>query len=135
MMAQKLFALSLVIWLAAALGCSDSMPPDSPTGLLARAKSEVASGKAVLLDVREESEWQGTHLADAQLVPSSLLRDASKRASALKDLDPNRTIYTHCQRGGRAKACADILRQAGFTVVPLQVDYESLIDAGFKKAS
>lgn len=41
-------------------------------------KKAVADGKAVLLDVREKSEWDDGHLKDAKLLPLSTLKAGAK---------------------------------------------------------
>ena len=41
-------------------------------------KKAVADDKAVLLDVREKSEWDDGHLEDAKLLPLSVLRAGAK---------------------------------------------------------
>ena len=40
-------------------------------------KSSVENKSAVLLDVREQAEWDAGHLADAQFIPLSQLKESS----------------------------------------------------------
>jgi phage shock protein E len=101
---------------------------------LAEVKKNVESGKAVLLDVREQNEWDAGHVKGAILIPRSKLAVDSELAGLLKQLPKDKIIYTHCKAGGRALACGEILKQQGYDVRPLKPGYDDLIQAGFQKA-
>ena len=97
-------------------------------------KKNIKDGKAILVDVREQKEWDEGHIAGAVLMPKSKL-DVEKEAAALvQKLDKAKIIYTHCKAGRRALACGDILKKQGFDVRPLKPGYEELLKAGFEKA-
>lgn len=93
-------------------------------------KRNVADAKAVLVDVREQSEWDAGHIDGAVLVPLSKLKEGDKPASLSKD----RIIYAHCRSGKRCLAAADLLTKLGYDVRPLKAGYTDLLKAGFKKA-
>jgi rhodanese-related sulfurtransferase len=97
-------------------------------------KKNVEEKKAVIVDVREESEWKEGHLAGAILLPQSKLNVESELAELVKKLPKDKVIYTHCRAGGRALRCGEILKKQGFDVRPLKPGYEELVKAGFKKA-
>lgn len=101
---------------------------------LAEVKKNVESGKAVLLDVREQSEWNAGHVKGAILIPRSKLIVDSELAGLLKQLPKDKVIYTHCKAGGRALACGEILKKHGYDVRPLKPGYDDLIQAGFERA-
>jgi phage shock protein E len=97
-------------------------------------KKNIKDGKAVLVDVREQKEWDAGHIEGAVLMPKSKL-DVEKEAAALvQKLDKAKIIYTHCRAGKRALACGEILKKQGFDVRPLKPGYEELLKAGFEKA-
>ena len=97
-------------------------------------KKNIKDGKAVLVDVREQKEWDAGHIEGAVLLPKSKL-DVEKEAAALvQKLDKAKIIYTHCKAGKRALACGEILKKQGFDVRPLKPGYEELVKAGFEKA-
>ena len=97
-------------------------------------KKNVKEGKAVIVDVREQNEWDAGHLEGAILMPSSKLKVEKDLAEIAKKLDKDTIIYTHCRAGGRAATCAAILKKQGFDVRALKPGYEELIKAGFERA-
>lgn len=95
-------------------------------------KDELESGEAQLLDVREQEEWDAGHLAQARLVPLSLLRDGECDESLNKSLK----TYIHCRSGQRVLQAAPLLEQMGFEdVTPLGEGFESLMAEGFPLGS
>ncbi|MCE9525380.1 MAG: rhodanese-like domain-containing protein [Planctomycetales bacterium] len=95
-------------------------------------KQNLKDGKAVLVDVREQKEWDEGHIAGAVLMPKSKLE--KEAAELAKKLDKNKIVYTHCRAGKRALACGEILKKQGFDVRALKPGYEELLKAGFEKA-
>lgn len=97
-------------------------------------KKAVADGKAVLLDVREKSEWDAGHLKDATLLPLSDLQVGVKAEELAKKVPKGKVVYCHCAAGGRSLDAAEILKQSGYDVRPLKPGYKDLLKAGFEKA-
>jgi phage shock protein E len=104
------------------------------TDSLDKVKENIKSGKAVIVDVREQNEWDAGHLKGAVLVPQSKLRVEGQLADLLKTVPKDKIVYTHCRAGGRALNCADILKKQGYDVRPLKPGFEDLVKAGFEKA-
>ena len=100
---------------------------------LATVKENVESGKAVLVDVREQREWDAGHVKGAIHLPKSKL-ETTELAELVKKLDKKKIFYTHCGGGRRALACGELLKKEGFDVRPLKPGYQPLIDAGFESA-
>jgi phage shock protein E len=97
-------------------------------------KANVTEGKAVIVDVREQDEWDAGHLKGAILMPRSKLQQGAEAAELVKKLDKSKIVYTHCRAGGRALTCGEMLKKQGFDVRPLKAGYDDLIGAGFEKA-
>lgn len=97
-------------------------------------RKNVDQEKAVIVDVREEIEWNAGHLDGATLLPLSQLRKNLDADAVKKKLPKNRIIYTHCKVGARALTSAIILEKLGYDVRPLKPGYDELIEAGFPKA-
>jgi rhodanese-related sulfurtransferase len=80
-----------------------------PTALIDGADAvRLAQAGALLLDVRDESEFAQGHLPGAQCIPVATLRRELPR---LRSLD--RPIIVYCQSGGRSKLAHGLLVQAG----------------------
>jgi rhodanese-related sulfurtransferase len=94
-------------------------------------KKAIEDKKAILLDVREQSEWDDGHLKDAKLLPLSKLKKAEAKDL---DLPKDKVIYTHCRAGSRALQAAELLQKLGYDVRALKPGYRDLLDAGFPKA-
>ena len=132
MTALRLACYALAIGLA-----NFAVAQEAPTHTqdsLGAVKENINSGKAVIVDVREQSEWDAGHLKSAILIPQSKLKVESELAALLKNLPKDKVIYTHCRAGGRALTCGEILKKQGYDVRPLKPGYEQLIEAGFEKA-
>lgn len=74
---------------------------------------ELLDGDAVLLDVRQENEWDAGHAPMASLIPLSELADH------LDELPRDRLIICTCRSGGRSLRAATFLKENGFDVVNL----------------
>jgi rhodanese-related sulfurtransferase len=74
---------------------------------------EMLDGDAILIDVREESEWAAGHAPMASLIPLSELPDH------LDELPRDRLIVCACRSGGRSLRAASFLQENGFDTVNL----------------
>jgi rhodanese-related sulfurtransferase len=73
----------------------------------------IGSGEdLIIVDVREQSEWNGGHIPDAILMPWN-----SGYLSAHYAELPNTKMIVHCKAGGRSAAAAAFLDTKGFTDV------------------
>jgi rhodanese-related sulfurtransferase len=81
----------------------------------------------VILDVRRDLEWTGSHIDGAMHIP---LHELPGR---LADV-PEGELWVHCQSGYRASVAASILDAAGRTVVAVHDDYEHAAMAGLPMA-
>jgi rhodanese-related sulfurtransferase len=98
-------------------------------------RGSLASGQAVLIDVREPDEWQEGHVAGARLLPLSALEAGVSADQIARVLPKDRIIYCHCLVGGRCLQAADILRPLGYDVRPMKQGYPALAKAGFPTAT
>ncbi len=96
------------------------------------ASDEAASGKAVLLDVREPVEWEH-HIAGSVQVPRGLLEFAADPASPrhTAELDPARRVIVYCRSGARAALAAVTLKTMGYeNVANLEGGFSAWQEAG-----
>ena len=107
------------------------MHTDDPPATVAE---KLAAGEAVLVDVREQAEWDAGHVAAAIFLPLSELsrEDGTVAALAAARLPKDAIIYTHCHLGVRSISAAEILEKLGYQVRPLRLGYEELVAAGFE---
>jgi rhodanese-related sulfurtransferase len=69
--------------------------------------------KAVIIDVREDSEWNEQHIPGAIHIP---LAQLNERLSELKQYKDS-PVITQCKAGGRSAQALSILKSAGFSKV------------------
>lgn len=88
--------------------------------------------KAVLLDVREDSEWQKSHAAQAQHLGKGVLeRDIEKMFP-----DMNTEIIMYCGGGYRSALTAEVAQRMGYkNVVSLIGGYKGLAQANWPMTS
>jgi len=148
---MKFLLLALmVVW----MGCGNSelevpMPstvnnetedkPPAPTEYtqdsLETIQERLANNEAILLDVREQDEWDLGHLKDAVLAPLSVLEEGVGDEgfdALLGKLSKDKIIYCHCVSGGRVMPASKILHQQGYDVRPLKPGYDDLVESGFE---
>ena len=77
------------------------------------ASALTAEKKAIIIDVREDSEWNTIHIPGALHIPLAQL------SNRLTELQPykNSAIITQCRSGARSAKALDILKSAGFSQV------------------
>jgi len=97
-------------------------------------KKAVADDKAVLLDVREKSEWDDGRLEDAKLLPLSVLKAGARAEDVARIIPKDKVVYCHCGSGVRCLKAADELKKLGYDVRPLKAGYTDLLEAGFAPA-
>src|ERR1700679_201440 len=75
--------------------------------------TELLDGDAILIDVRQENEWDAGHAPMATLIPLAELPDR------LDELPRDRLIICACRSGGRSLRAASFLQEQGFDTVNL----------------
>ena len=124
-------AIGIVIGAALVFGAmflmENRQPPTVTTAELVQQAQEVVRGISVeeykqmrndnvehiLLDVREQSEWDAGHLEDDVFIPRGLLE--FKVANEIPNKSSN--IVVLCKSGGRAALAGQTLQELGYTNV------------------
>ncbi|MGE2735723.1 rhodanese-like domain-containing protein [Mycolicibacterium vaccae] len=78
----------------------------------------------VLLDVREDDEWQRGHAPGAQHIPMGEI------PARLGELDREAQVYVVCHLGGRSQRVAQYLAQQGFAPINVAGGMEAWAAAG-----
>ncbi len=72
-------------------------------------KKKLDRGDAfILIDVREQHEWDAGHIEAARHIPLKELKDQ------LNQLDKNSEVIVYCKSGKRSQTGGKILKEAGF---------------------
>ena len=91
------------------------MTAKSPLEIDCRTVAErlAAGGHFLLIDCREQEEYDRVHIAGAKLVPMSQLADQ------VGELEPYRNwdLAVHCHHGGRSLRVVQWLQEQGFAVL------------------
>jgi rhodanese-related sulfurtransferase len=99
---------------------------------LDQVKIAIGDGSAVLIDVREQAEWDAGHLKAATLLPMSVINASGDAIPAA--IPKNKPVYLHCVSGRRALAVGKTLQAKGYDARPLAAGYSQLLQAGFEKS-
>ncbi len=83
--------------------------PEVTASELARELKE--NSDLVIIDVREQLEWDICRIEGSVLIPLGQLPDR------LNELDGHKELVTHCHTGVRSMQALEILRAAGFSKV------------------
>jgi molybdopterin/thiamine biosynthesis adenylyltransferase len=84
----------------------------------ADAREEIAAGSVVLVDTREQHEWDEAHLDGATLVPPATVQDR------IEDVAPDRSarVLLYCRVGNRSARAADLMET--------ELGYENVASVG-----
>ena len=81
-------------------------------------------GSVVLLDVRENDEWDRGHAAGAHHIPMGEV------PARMAEIDPGATLYVVCHLGGRSMRVAQYLAQNGYQPINVSGGMQAWADAG-----
>ena len=107
----------------------DEVRPRIKEITLDQAKARLAANpSAILLDVREDSEWQAGHAREARHLGRGVLeRDIEKLIP-----DPKAEIIMYCGGGYRSALACDVAQKMGYTnTASLAGGYKAMAAAGW----
>jgi len=88
--------------------------PDSPPEISATEAADQLTGDAVLLDVREQHEWDAGHAPQARHLAMSEL------PQRMDEIPNDVPVICVCHGGGRSSRVAMVLHQAGINALNLR---------------
>ena len=88
-------------------------PSAPPREVAATEAQQLVDDGALLLDVREDVEWQAGHAPQATHLPMSRI------GASVDQLPTDRLIVCVCHVGARSAAVAEALNNAGYTAANL----------------
>jgi rhodanese-related sulfurtransferase len=71
------------------------------------ANDALQAGGAVLIDVRERSEYDQVH------IPGSILIPLAELPARMSEIPADQDVYVHCRMGGRSARAAELMRAFG----------------------
>ena len=77
-----------------------------------KAKEMMDSQQVLILDVREQDEYDGGHIPGAVLLPVGTI-DEESAAAVIPEKDA--TVLVYCRSGNRSKKAAKALAELGYT--------------------
>jgi len=106
----QLFSFMLIVLVSGVLKAElQSLEEISPVA----AEQLFNKQQAIILDVREDSEWKEQHIPGAIHIP---LGQLSERLTELKQYKDS-PIIAQCRSGRRSAQASDVLKSAGFSKV------------------
>ena len=78
------------------------------------AKEMMDTQEVVILDVREQHEYDSGHIPEAVLLPVGTITEDTA-AAVIDDLDT--TVLVYCRSGNRSKTASQVLADLGYTNV------------------
>lgn len=113
---KSLKAIIIGLFLA---GCS-SGTANYETITAKEAKEMIDNQEVVIIDVREESEYQEGHIKDSILIPLSTIKEENTLLP-----DKEQTLLVYCRSGNRSAKAAKKLADLGYKHV---YDFGGIID-------
>ena len=112
---MKRIFITVISMLLLLTGCGATMVTNTYLQITQeKAKEMMDTQDVIILDVREQSEFDTGHIPDAVLLPvGSITKDAA--AAVIPNLDS--VVLVYCRSGNRSKTAATTLVELGYTNV------------------
>ena len=112
---KRIFSAILALILLGGCAASEDPQPDEITYrqiTQEKAKEMMDTQEVVILDVREQHEYDSGHIPDAVLLPVGTI--AEDTAAAVID-ELNTVVLVYCRSGNRSKTASQALADLGYT--------------------
>lgn len=111
---KRFLALLFALCLLVLAGCGQQTDAAYRQISQEEAKEMMDAGDAVVLDVREQSEYDEGHIPGAVLLPVGSI-DEDTAAAVIPE--KSATVLVYCRSGNRSKTAAAALAELGYTDV------------------
>lgn len=111
---KRIFALLFALCLLLLAGCGQQADAAYRQISQEEAKEMMDAGDAVVLDVREQSEYDEGHIPGAVLLPVGSI-DEDTAAAVIPE--KSAAVLVYCRSGNRSKTAAAALAELGYTDV------------------
>lgn len=131
---KSLCARFAVLWIVCQVGAIGLAAAEFCRESPATIQQALASGQAILIDVREKDEWDSGRIQGSRHLPLSQIQRTHPHQIA-RVIPADKVIYCHCAAGYRSAEAADFLGRLGYRVKPLRQGVDELVRQGFPRAS
>ena len=108
---KRILAILLALFLLT--GCGGSQADSSDQQITQEeAKEMMDTQEVIILDVREQEEYDSGHIPGAVLLPVGTI-DENTAAQAIPEKDS--TVLVYCRSGNRSKTASSALAELGYT--------------------
>lgn len=109
---MKRFPVILASLLLLLTGCGGSSSDAYTQISQEEAKNMMDTQQVIVLDVREQDEYDSGHIPDAVLLPVGTI-DEDTAAAVIPDKDS--TVLVYCRSGNRSQSASSALAELGYT--------------------
>ena len=118
---KLVFAFCIMLSVVTPVGCSDDVAPETAAEVSAEVTTITAleaelmmrNDDVIIIDVRNQDEFEQGHIPGAILLPAPGIRENAERLFPDKD----QVILVYCRSGARSAAAARELVSLGYTAV------------------
>ena len=104
--------MPLLLSLLLMTGCGGNSADDYQQITQEEAKEMMDTQEVIILDVREQDEYDSDHIPDAVLLPVGTI-DENTAAEVIPEKDS--TVLVYCRSGNRSKTASETLVGLGYT--------------------
>ena len=109
---MKRIAILLSSLLLLLTGCGGNISDSSYEQITQEAAKEMDTQEVIVLDVREQDEYDSSHIPRAVLLPVGTI-DEDTAAEVIPEKDS--TVLVYCRSGNRSKTASSTLAELGYT--------------------
>lgn len=112
---SKMFGIILLVMVLLLAGCGKTTVENQYQQISQEeAKNMMDTQEVIVLDVREQSEFDAGHIPEAVLLPVGTITEATA-AAVIPDKDS--VVLVYCRSGNRSKTASQALVDLGYTNV------------------
>ena len=104
--------LPILLSLLLLTGCGGNSADDYQQITQEEAKEMMDNQEVIILDVREQDEYDGGHIPSAMLLPVGMINEETA-AGVIPGKDA--TVLVYCRSGNRSKTASSALADLGYT--------------------
>lgn len=110
---MKVFGILILVMMLLISGCGDTTEKNQYQQISQEeAKQMMDNQEVIILDVREQNEFDAGHIPEAVLLPVGSITEATA-AAVIPEMDS--VVLVYCRSGNRSKTASEALADLGYT--------------------